>query len=243
MASGPSLGCGRASRRARASRVRSASGARPTGGVVRSMGLAKSAASDATVGQQWERSESTRGGLGGPRGRGAGRGERRRAGAEGLCFSMSEETLEARRKASCRAEPCGCEVCADDCAWAEREGESGGERGPRLECEDGVDAASGVGFGEQVAPPQRLPPYGSTAEGERAGGPGTAALPPAFSDMLRTVKRLRTVKQLRTDAGLVSTIYHSLALKHKGGRKELSSLFNDEGMRMQSIKAASKQRR
>mmetsp|Transcript_37661 Transcript_37661/g.86169 ORF Transcript_37661/g.86169 Transcript_37661/m.86169 type:complete len:292 (+) Transcript_37661:169-1044(+) len=50
MASGTSLGCGRASRRARASYVSSASGARSTGGVVRSMGLAKSAASDATVG-------------------------------------------------------------------------------------------------------------------------------------------------------------------------------------------------
>ncbi|KAL1504968.1 hypothetical protein AB1Y20_008735 [Prymnesium parvum] len=44
-------------------------------------------------------------------------------------------------------------------------------------------------------------------------------------------------------AELVSTIYHSLALTQTGGRHRLPFLFNDEGMRTQSIKAASKQRR
>ncbi|KAL1496162.1 hypothetical protein AB1Y20_014779 [Prymnesium parvum] len=74
-----------------------------------------------------------------------------------------------------------------------------------------------------------LPP----PEGEHGRAAATLT---ALSDMLRTVK------QLRTDAGLVSTIYHSLALTQTGGRHQLPSLFNDEGMRMQSIKAASKQR-
>ncbi|KAL1496151.1 hypothetical protein AB1Y20_014770 [Prymnesium parvum] len=50
-----------------------------------------------------------------------------------------------------------------------------------------------------------------------------AATLTALSDMLRTVK------QLRTDAGT-------------GDRRQLPSLFNDEGMRMQSIKAALEQR-
>ncbi|KAL1496158.1 hypothetical protein AB1Y20_014777 [Prymnesium parvum] len=62
-----------------------------------------------------------------------------------------------------------------------------------------------------------LPP----PEGEHGRAASTL---PTFSDMLRTVK------QLRTDAGT-------------GGRHQLPSLFNDEGMRMHSIKAASKQRR
>ncbi|KAL1495711.1 hypothetical protein AB1Y20_016574 [Prymnesium parvum] len=56
--------------------------------------------------------------------------------------------------------------------------------------------------------------------------------------------RLRTAHpRLALVAELVSTIYHSLALTQTRGRHRLSSLFNDEGMRLQSIKAASKQRR
>ncbi|KAL1527349.1 hypothetical protein AB1Y20_016019 [Prymnesium parvum] len=78
-------------------------------------------------------------------------------------------------------------------------------------------------------------------------------------DMLRTVKRLRTVagvprlhclsetpyvplSSLALVAELVATIQRSLALTHEGAQALATVLFNDEGMRMQSIKAASKQR-
>ncbi|KAL1496097.1 hypothetical protein AB1Y20_014723 [Prymnesium parvum] len=75
-----------------------------------------------------------------------------------------------------------------------------------------------------------LPP----PEGEHGRAAATLT---AFSDMLRTLKQLRTdagVRGVHRRLQLGSTIYHSLALTRTGARHWLPSLFNDEGMRLQS---------
>ncbi|KAL1503177.1 hypothetical protein AB1Y20_011235 [Prymnesium parvum] len=84
-----------------------------------------------------------------------------------------------------------------------------------------------------------LPP----PEGEHRRAAATLA---AFPDMLRTAKQPSAIivpPQLRTVAQLISTVYHSLKLTHKGGKYQLPALFNDEGIRIQSVQGALKQRR
>ncbi|KAL1496084.1 hypothetical protein AB1Y20_014711 [Prymnesium parvum] len=64
--------------------------------------------------------------------------------------------------------------------------------------EDGVDAASGVSFGEQVAAPQRLAPCGSTAVGKELGDEGGPSASGAVASRRRMRRRTRQAGEWTT---------------------------------------------